>query len=129
MTTMYTYGTKPPMDEYPGIRAIRFIADDYLNGNMNSVFITSHANQRMGERKILPNLAIESISKGFYVEYQDVKGKQEKSDCTVFYSGHDDQILSVNTIADLRNQIIKLVTVENLDTSVWNIVGDYVERK
>lgn len=129
MTNINTYGTRPPMNENQGIKMVRNLANDYLLGNLGSVFITSHANIRMGQRKILPDEAIGTISSGFYVEYQNVKGNPKKSDCTVFYSGHSTQILSVNTIADIIERRITLVTVEHFDEKVWKVVGDYIERK
>lgn len=129
MTSFYTYGTKPPMVENPGIGVVRQFSNNYLLGDEDSVFITGHANIRMGQRKITPREAVQTISTGFYVEYQNVGNQPRKSDCTVFYSGHEKKILSVNTIADIGKQRIVLITVEHFDENIWRVKDSYVERK
>ncbi|BBM19730.1 hypothetical protein G15_3411 [Enterococcus avium] len=129
MTSFYTYGTKPPMAENPGINVVRNFANDYLNGKQESVYITEHAANQMGKRKILTQKAVEIIANGYFVEYQDVKNKPGKTNCTVFYSGHIEKVLSVNTLADLGKNSITLVTVEHRNDEIWEEKGNYVERK
>lgn len=129
MTSFYTYGTQPPMPENQGINVVRNFANDYLNGNLDSVYITEHANIQMGKRKISALKAVEIIAKGYYVEFQDVKNQHGKTNCTVFYSGHIEKILSVNTLADLGKNSITLITVEHRKDEIWKEKGNYVERK
>lgn len=46
-----------------------------------------------------------------------------------FYSGHESQICSVNSVADVSKEIITLITVEHMDDDKWDICDDYVVRK
>lgn len=125
----YVYGTKPPTSEMPEINIIRGFAQRYLEGEEDGILITPHAFQQSGIRRIPLRKAIEVISNDYFVEYQRVPINSNKLDCTVFYSGHTDEVCSVNTVKDIGRNLIILVTVENMDRDVWNITGDYITRK
>lgn len=125
----YIYGTKPPMSEMPEINIVRGFAKRYLEGEEEGILITDHAFKQSGIRKIPIIKAIEVISNDYFVEYQKVPVKSKKLDCTVFYSGHADEICSVNTVKDIGRELIVLVTVENMDKDIWKVTGDYITRK
>ena len=125
----YVYGTKPPMPEITEINIVRRFAKRYLEGEKEGIMITDHAFTQSGIRKIPIKKAIEVISNDYFVEYQKVPVNSKKLDCTVFYSGHHDEICSVNTVKDIGRELIILVTVENMDSDIWDVTGDYITRK
>lgn len=128
-TGTYTYGTKPPMEEMPEIGLVRNFATQHLDGEGSHVHVTQHALVQASKRKIKIRKAIEIISGGYFVEYQEVPPQKKKPDATVFYDGHASKIISINSVADLTNQLISLITVEHRDDSKWNVNGKYITRK
>ncbi len=130
--TNYIYGTKPDTDKHVEIKVIRNIASKFIN-DPDCVFISKHAFSQMGQRNISLTESINVIAEGFFVEYQPVPDTKKNRfgffDATVFYSGHESQICSVNSVADLSKEIITLITVEHMDDDKWDICDDYVVRK
>lgn len=128
-TEMYTYGTKPPMEEELEIALVRNFANRHLNNEGKHVRVSQHAMNQASKRKIRIRKAIEIIAGGYFVEYQEIPPQKKKPNVTLFYDGHISKILSVNSVADIANQSITLITVEHKDDSVWEVNGEYITRK
>ena len=123
----YKYGTtSTSKEEKMDIKFVRSCANRYLNGE-KTVYITKHALDRANERKIFVDDAIETISDNYFIEFQPARSTQADSR-TLFYSGHHTQIIAVNTLQDIFNQKITLLTVEHKDTRIWKDIDAYIER-